>query len=667
MSTSGKRTRVLLLAALLSAIALAGCSRGPDLPELERELQQRLETHFRENLFRIAHFRRTGSAPFRDLESGTSGVYVYYDAELEFLEDYSLTQWRGLNLGTLAFTIGATEAGISGFRNRGNHRGDRLAVHGRFAFSIGDGGRWTAIRGEQEAPSSAAAGTSRESAGSGPDSILADTRLLLQREEAGIGDGSRSVIVEELGLAVQRIDLRLARLAGDITLGSGPAGGTYAAFGGALSHFAGERDIAVFSTVTEGSVDNGSRLQAGRLDFALMQSDVAQIMYRGSLTDGFFASKNLRAVASLWPEAVHLVTLEGSGIREISDLVGRRVAIGQLGSGSHINTLLIGLTAAVTPDRMPHILEVGAPQAVKMLEAGELDALFLTEAVPARALQALADRRRDLRFVSLPTRLLDRLADSHEAYYTLTVPARSYPGQEEPFTTVGLAAALFTHAGVADGRVEQMLDLLFDESGEFYRSFFRAAFISRETARLGLAVPLHPAAERFYLRQGDRALPTRSGGVAATGAFDPKYMRALFEFGYRQTLVGKTWRWSLCHRREPTSKTAAHHPQQKSPESAPSDHPRSHHTQLLVPIFESETHRQISGYHQAIYSAFISQCVKEAEIPATVFTPWRQDTRAEGAIQGSHQSYCRNEATKSPIWLSSHRPATQSVVWIRPG
>ena len=120
-----------------------------------------------------------------------------------------------------------------------------------------------------------------------------------------------------------RIDLRAARLAGRTTLGSGTAPGTYYSFGEALSAYAGQRGMPLFSAASEGSVENASRLQAGRLDFGLMQSDVAHLLYQGFSSQGFCPHKELRAVASLWPpEAVHLITLEGSGIKRLSDLEG---------------------------------------------------------------------------------------------------------------------------------------------------------------------------------------------------------------------------------------------------------------------------------------------------------------------------------------------------------
>ena len=479
---------------------LAGCERGPDPANMQLDLQERLDTHFQQDLFSVLEFRRTGSAPFRDLETDLSGVYAYFDAELELQQDYSLTNWRGLNLGTLAYAIGAMESGIEGFSAQGNLRGDVLKVHGRFAYKQNDEGSWESLSKldgpdptlKPEAPANSNVRS--------PESVLRDARALLAKSLEFNQSTPERLIVEELDKAVDRIDLRSARLEGKITLGSGSAPGTYYSFGVALSSYAEQRDITVFSATSEGSVENASRLQAARLDFALVQSDVAQLLYRGMTSERVFPNEELRAVASLWPEAVHLLTLKDSGIEQLADLENRKVAVGQRGSGSRVNALLIGLAAGLNSEQMPVIREISLAKAIAHLELGEVDALFLTEAIPAPSIQALAARRDDLRFVSMPPTLLAQLSEQHFSYYPLTVPARTYPGQAEPFTTLGLAAALMTHRRVPDDRVEEMLDLLLTGGEELAREYFRAAFISRETMRLGLAVPLHPAAERFYQR-----------------------------------------------------------------------------------------------------------------------------------------------------------------------
>jgi TRAP transporter TAXI family solute receptor len=503
----------LLRAAFLCLLAaLAACARGPAEDVLRQELQARLDTGFQEGLFSVGQFKRSGSAPFHDLESGQSGVYVYYTARLELLQDYGLTEWQGLNLGTLAFAIGATESGIEGFRGAGNERGESLSVHGRFAYQADDEGGWVSLDRSHERERRPGADRVADTEGRGARVVVRDVRALLSRQEGLTPDTPEAIIVEELNRAIELIDLRTARLEKAITLGSGRESGTYYAFGKALQHYAGEKGIAVFSAESQGSVQNASLLQAGRIDFGLVQSDVAQVLYEGWKLEGFFPALELRAVASLWPEAVHLVTLESTGIRTVDDLAQRRIAIGQRGSGSRMNALLVGLLVNIPGERRPTVRDIGLARAIEQLEAGELDAFFLTEAVPAPAIQALAARRPDLRFVPIPLSLLERIPDRQFAYYPVTVAARTYPGQREPFTTLGLTAMLLTNVHVADERVEQLLDLLATGGDELARDYYRAAFISRETMRLGLAVPLHPAAARYHERfRQDSALPRGSG------------------------------------------------------------------------------------------------------------------------------------------------------------
>jgi TRAP transporter TAXI family solute receptor len=487
-------------------ICLAGCDRGPGTDSLQRDLQSRLDQNFQQGLFSVREFHRTGSAPFRDLEQGLSGVYTYYDAELELQQDYSLSEWLGLNLGTLAYTIGATESGIEGFHAQGNVRGDVLKVHGRFAYIADGQGGWSSLDDASGPRPSHKSEPAADSHGPGPESLLREVRALHANAQQFKTGSRQALITEELDAAVERIDLRTARLDGKILLGSGPAPGTYYSFGEALTQYAQKHDVAMFSAASEGSVANASRLQASRLDFGLVQSDVAQLMYRGLTGEGFFPNRDLRAVASLWPEAVHLLTLKGSGIRTLADLRGRRVAVGQRGSGSRINAVLVGLAAGFQTDQLPDIREISLARSIAQLESGEIDALFLTEAIPAPSIQALAARRDDLRFIAMSPSLFQDLAEEGFVYYPLTVPAKTYPGQTEPFTTLGLTAALMTNSHVEDTKVEALLQLLLNGGDELARKYYRAGFISRETMQLGLAVPLHPAAERFYERYDEQLL-----------------------------------------------------------------------------------------------------------------------------------------------------------------
>jgi TRAP transporter TAXI family solute receptor len=495
-------TIALVWVATLGLVVATGCSRGPAEDVLRANIQTRLDENFEARLFEIVRLRRMGSATAPGEGDSGGGLIVYFDAELRFERDYSLTGWRGLNVGTLAFVLGATESGVTGFRPKGNQAGDLLLVHGRLRYREDDG-QWVQIQ-DASAPPSAPVAKLREVRGSGPDAVMRSVRQLLERSPLAESNTKDAVIVREMRSAAERIDLQLAKIDGKLTFGAGPAPGTYYAFGLALSRFAKGGVVPVHSYSSEGSLENGRLLGEGRVDIALVQSDVAELLYKGQPAEGIFPNRDLRSLASLWPEAVHLVTLEASGIRRLEDLRGRRVAIGYRGSGTRYNAVQIAIAAGmgsgrgVDEGKVPDILEVGLLDGLRALEEGDVDALFATTAIPSTALQTFAARHPDLRFVPIDQPVLDALTDDHFAYYALTVAARTYPGQTQSFATLGLACALVATRQMSPEAVERILGLLVDSADELSQSYFRAAFVAPETMRLGLAVPLHRGAQRFY-------------------------------------------------------------------------------------------------------------------------------------------------------------------------
>ncbi|TXK94984.1 hypothetical protein BMR02_08205 [Methylococcaceae bacterium HT1] len=118
----------------------------------------------------------------------------------------------------------------------------------------------------------------------------------------------------------------------------------------------------------------------------------------------------------------------------------------------------------------------------------------------------LSSRRSDIRFLSLGRELINTLSREQFAYYSLTVPIKTYPGQTKPFTTIGLTALLVTHQRVADETVEKMLEMLLHSrnDNDLTQKHYRAGFISNKTMRLGIAVPLHPGAEKYYARRNQQ-------------------------------------------------------------------------------------------------------------------------------------------------------------------
>jgi TRAP transporter TAXI family solute receptor len=459
---------------------------------LEHELQHRLDTEFTQGLFRLHSFKRKGSAPS---VSHSDAIYLYYDAELEFLRDYNLTAWQGLNLGTLAVVLGATPEGIQGY-HQNNQRGDLLLVRGRLNYHKTKGGWASITRMPLKEPEEPAIPDTMQ--GSGPTYVLQSVRRLLERNPGGAGRSRDDIVIEEFTESLKEIDLRFARLDGMLPFGTGWSGGAYNLFGAAFAPYATEHGLPVFNYASEGSVENGQRLQQGHLDFALLQSDVVEVLYKGWVEASQLPQPDLRSMASLWPEALHIVTLEDRNIRSFSDLKGKRLALGSPGSGTRFTARRVWMAAGHTLSQVEGIQGQGLSTSIAALESGEVDAIFVAGAVPDPALQLLAQRRDDVRLVPIDTATLDQLSSQHFAYYSTVIPPKTYPGQTEPYQTLGFAALLITSESTSDNDVEKFLDLVVDSANELTHKFYRAGFISTKTSRLGISIPMHPGATHFY-------------------------------------------------------------------------------------------------------------------------------------------------------------------------
>ena len=478
---------------LVLLIILSACSRGPDNNVLNTEIQLRLDQQFSDNLFQIKKLTRKGSAPRLD---GVDGIYVYYNLELEFLREYNLISWRGLNIGTLAAVLGATTTGIEGFNSEGNIKGDALTIRGRLGYHQANGS-WVAniftpIQSEKKVAVVATLDTPS------PDAIINNIRDLLDHDTAATRSDKDRVTLHELQRSLARIDLGHADLNQYHTLGTGWPTGSYYKFGEAFAAYANKHGFKVYNYASEGSLENGYRVNTGRIDFAVLQSDVAEVLYKGWVEEGQLPLPDMRAIASLWPEAIHVITLEKSGIKKFSDIEGRKIAIGSLRSGTRFTTARIWLAAGFERQQTKNLKMLGRGNSIRALESGEVDAIIIAGAVPDPAIQDLSQRREDIRFIPLPQLIITKLVEQNFAYYGQAITAKTYPGQTESILTLGMTALLTTSKHTQDEVVEKYMQLMSDGAEEIAQTFYRAGFISYKTARLGISMPLHPAALKYY-------------------------------------------------------------------------------------------------------------------------------------------------------------------------
>ncbi len=300
-------------------------------------------------------------------------------------------------------------------------------------------------------------------------------------------------------------------------IGTGATGGSYFPVGGlianAISNPPGSLDCArggscgvpgliATAVATQGSVENVTAVADGVLDMAMTQSNVAHDAYAG---EGPFADKeprsNLRAVANLFPEAVHLVVRDDSGIMNVADLKGKRVSLGEPGSGTRVVADII-LAAYGLDESDIKLFSEQVGTAGDMLVADELDAYFMVSGYPMNAVAQTAE--------SIPVRLVHILgpeADAIRKTYPFigsdVMPEGTYSGVTDT-VTLKVGAVLVAPATASDDLIYGITQALWHQNN---RKLLDTGHplgkrIELHKALDGIAIPLHPGAERFYREVG---------------------------------------------------------------------------------------------------------------------------------------------------------------------
>ena len=300
-------------------------------------------------------------------------------------------------------------------------------------------------------------------------------------------------------------------------IGTGSTGGTYFPIGAilasAISNPPGSREcdrggscgvpglIAVAQS-TNGSVENVRSIGAGLLESGLSQADVAFWAYHGRHT---FAQtgpiKNLRAIANLYPEMVHIVVRRDAGILTVRELKGKRVSLDREGSGTLVDALVIleayGLKLE---DLTVEHLEPGP--AADRLREGTLDAFFFVAGVPASAVNDLASSV-PIGLVPITGPEADRLRQTYPFFTANYIPASVYPGVYST-PTVSVGAQWLVSAEIPDDTIYGVTRALWHPSTQalLEAGHPQGKHIQRETALDGIAIPLHPGAIRYYREVG---------------------------------------------------------------------------------------------------------------------------------------------------------------------
>ena len=283
-----------------------------------------------------------------------------------------------------------------------------------------------------------------------------------------------------------------------LSIATGGTGGVYFPLGGGLADLISENLEGYTATAeeTNASVDNMNLIASGDSDIAFVLGDTASDAVAGS---GEFEGQAIEACALgiLYTNFTQLVASADSGITSVADLAGKRVSMGEAGSGTEIIGIRVLEAAGLDPDADIERTQLGVAETVDALRDGTLDAGFWSGGLPTGA---LVDYASTGDMVLVPTG--EFAADLQEAYgeYYLEseIPAGIYEGQEEAVTVVGVPNVLVVNTSMDEGLQEQLTALIFEHKDDLVAVHPAAEELDQETADEVAFMDVCPGAQTFY-------------------------------------------------------------------------------------------------------------------------------------------------------------------------
>ena len=291
-----------------------------------------------------------------------------------------------------------------------------------------------------------------------------------------------------------------------VSIGTGGVTGVYYPTGGAICRLVNknrkEHGIRCSAESTGGSIYNINTIRAGELEFGVAQSDWQYHAYHGtSKFEDKGAFENLRAVFSVHPEPVTIIAHDDSGVSNITDLKGKRVNIGNPGSGTRGTWEVIEEALGWERSDLKLAAEMKSAETAQAVCDKKIDAYFWLVGHPSALTQeSLSTCASHL--VNATGEAIDKLVAENAYYRTARIPAGMY-NNEEDVQTFGVGATFVTSADVPEEVVYIVVKAVFENFDSFKK--LHPAFGNLEPAEMisdSLSAPLHDGAAKYYKERG---------------------------------------------------------------------------------------------------------------------------------------------------------------------
>ena len=305
-------------------------------------------------------------------------------------------------------------------------------------------------------------------------------------------------------------------------IATGGIGGVYYPLGGALAQALTNKipDMVVTAQTGNASVANVNLIARGEVESGIAQNNVALAAYAGDKEQWKTPQvKSLRCITALFPETVHMVAGVKSGIKSVNDFKGKRIIVGDKGSGTEMDSRRFLEAMGLSYNDIQPIFVYYAA-AVQRMQDEQADVLFWTAGVPISSIIEIATTK-DVVFLSFPDEIINKLHSKFPYYAPVTLPPKAYPKQTYPVKTIAIISLWVTRAEVDEQAIYDVTYHLWEKTPQLFREkkelasgseIMAAAHeqgknITIENALLGVTVPLHKGAYRYYMEKGIKVPP----------------------------------------------------------------------------------------------------------------------------------------------------------------
>ncbi|MFJ1900197.1 MULTISPECIES: TAXI family TRAP transporter solute-binding subunit [unclassified Streptomyces] len=287
---------------------------------------------------------------------------------------------------------------------------------------------------------------------------------------------------------------------GSLSFSTGVRTGVYQLYGERLKGALAKDlpDVSIELQTSEGSQQNIARVATGKADFTIATTDAVATYLR----DRKPGAERLRGCVRLYDDYIQLVVDRGSEIRKVSDLRGKKVAVGQPGSGVRLVADRLMTAAGLDPVNDVTAVPAGIDTMPELLQDGKLDAFFWSGGLPTTAVADLSDRF-EIRLVPLENPLIKQLqaaGGSTRYYRSAVMPADAYRNaqQGQAVPTVAVANVLVTTDRTDAAMTEAFTRTVIDSRDRIGREVHAAQLVDLRTAIYTDPLPLHEGAKRYY-------------------------------------------------------------------------------------------------------------------------------------------------------------------------